>query len=200
MIEYIQGDLITRGAGFVIIQVGGIGYRLYVSSMTLGGLPSSKGEVTLYTYLYIREDEISLYGFAAPEEKELFTTLLLVSGIGPKLALSVLSRLRVSEFKRAVILGDTVSLVSIPGVGKKTAERIILELKDKVGKQELEESLIPGDGQGLTDLRSQAISALQALGYSLAEAQRAVPAQITAESKVTVEDLIRRALKAMVKY
>lgn len=200
MIEFIQGELITRGAGFAIVQVGGLGYRLNISAMTLGELPVVKGEVTLYTYLYIREDEISLYGFTGPEEKELFTTLLAVSGIGPKLALSVLSRLRVSEFKRAVILGDTASLVSIPGVGKKTAERIILELKDKVGKQELDEHLLPGDSTASSDLRSQAVAALLALGYSLMEAQKAVPAQIPTESKVTVEDLIRSALKTMARY
>ena len=199
MLEFIQGELVSKGLNHVIVQAGGLGYRLHVSTLTLGVMPAHKNQVTLYTYLYIREDELSLYGFRDEEEKELFATLLSVSGIGPKLALAILSRLSGADFKRAIILGDTATLVNIPGVGKKTAERMILELKEKVGKLELAAGVRVVDNPSATDSRSQAVTALLALGYSLAEAQRAVPI-ISGEQDTTVEDLVKAGLKNLVKF
>lgn len=200
MLEFIQGEMLIKGTNYVVVRAGGLGYRLLVSALTLEALPPLKEEVTLYTYLHIREDEYSLFGFFTAEEKEIFTTLLSVSGVGPKLALAILSRLKASDFKRVILLGDTVSLVSIPGVGKKTAERIILELKDKMGKMELPEQFSAGEAPAHSDVREQAVSALLALGYSLAEAQKAVPVPPITGSGATVEDLIRTALKTLAKY
>ena len=199
MLEFIQGELITKGMNHVVVMTGGLGYRLHVSAITLGALPAAKSQVTLFTYLHIREDEISLFGFGNEEEKELFITLLAVSGIGPKLALAILSKLRGAELKRAIILGDTAMLVNIPGVGKKTAERMILELKDKLGKLEVEAGVRIFDNPAASDIRSQAVTALLALGYSLAEAQRAIPSSVD-ENNSTVESLIKIGLKNLVRY
>jgi len=198
VLEFIQGELISKGLNYIIVQVGGLGYRLQVSALTLGALPPVNSQVTLYTYLYIREDELSLYGFRDEEEKELFSTLLSVSGIGPKLALAILSKLNGADFKRAVVLGDTAMLVNIPGVGKKTAERIILELKDKVGKLELDAGVKVAENPAAADVRSQAVTALLALGYSLAEAQKAVPVNM-GEQEMTVENLVKIGLKNLAK-
>lgn len=199
MLEFIQGELVKKEPTYVVIQVGGIGYRLQVPALTLAALPAVKNTATLFTDLYVREDELALYGFATEEEKELFATLLSVSGIGPKLALAILSKMNGGEFKRAIILGDTVTLTTIPGVGKKTAERMLLELKDKVGKLETDNGLrIASDGAA-TDVRSQAVTALLSLGYSLAEAQKAVPLGNDAQVN-TVEDLVRVGLKNLARF
>lgn len=199
MIDLIQGEIITKGMNYVVLQAGGIGYRLYVSSLTILALPPIKEEATLYTYLHIREDELSLYGFLDIEDKELFVTLLSVSGIGPKLALTVFSRYRAGELKKIISVGDTASLINISGIGKKTAERMVLELKDKVGKIGSDELPLSNDNAP-SDIRGQAISALLALGYSLSESQKAVPHALPAGKAVTVEELIRSALKTMAKY
>lgn len=193
MIEFVQGELVDKGINSVVVLVGGLGYRLNVSAMTLSALPPLNEKITLFTHLHIREDEISLYGFNNTEEKGLFEILLSVSGVGPKLALSILSRQKADDFKRAVILGDTGLLVSIPGVGKKTAERIILELKDKIGKMQFQDKGPFVWGNETVDVRSETVTALLALGYSLSEAQRAVPVNI--EGHPTVEELIRLALR-----
>jgi len=200
LIEFIQGQLQIKGSNFIVLQVGGIGYRLFASSLTIAKLPPVKEEVTVFTYLHVREDELSLYGFLSSEEKEIFITLLQVSGIGPKLALTILSHLSGSELRRAIMLGDIQSLLTIPGVGKKTAGRMVLELKDKLQKEALQEEALPemGFGERVTDVRSEAVSALLALGYSVAEAQKVVPV-IKEGQDYSVEELIRIALKHMAK-
>ncbi len=195
MLEFIQGELVSKSANYVVMQAGGLGYRLQVSAFTLNALPPVKNETMLYTYLYIREDDISLYGFKTEEEKELFITLLSVSGIGPKLAMAILSKVSSSDFRRAIILGDTNLLTGIPGVGKKTAERMILELKDKIGKLDAEagETATAGSVVG-PDVRNQAVMALLALGYNLSEAQKAIPV-LKGETETTVEELVKIGLK-----
>jgi Holliday junction DNA helicase RuvA len=194
LIEFIQGELQLKSSNYLVVQAGGIGYRLFAPSLTIAKLPAVREEVTIFTYLHVREDELSLYGFLSSEEREAFTTLLQVSGIGPKLALSILSHFPVSELRRAILLGDTQSLLTIPGVGKKTAGRMILELKDKLEKQAPWAEENSEIGRGHTDLRSEAITALLALGYSLTEAQKAVPL-LQEGQDYSVEDLIRLALK-----
>ena len=141
-----------------------------------------------------------MFGFANLEERALFEDLISVSGIGPKLAIAVLSKYHTNELKRIILVGDAAALISISGVGKKTAERIILELKDKIGKQETEMPLGISESGGFANTRGQAVSALLALGYNLSEAQKAVPVLEAANSSVTVEELIRAALKKMAKY
>jgi len=201
LIEFIQGQLQIKGNNYIVVQVGGIAYRFFISSLTLSKLPSVKEELTIFTYLHVREDELSLYGFLSAEEKEMFVTLLQVSGIGPKLALAILSHLSSFELRRAIMLGDIQTLVQIRGVGKKTAGRIVLELKDKLQKEALPEEyadLSIGIEDKNTDARSEAVSALLALGYSVAEAQRAVPV-IKDGQDYAVQDLLRLALKNIVK-
>lgn len=198
MIEFLQGELIIKDNNYIVIQVGGVGFRLFTSSMTLAKLPPVREEVTIFTYLHVREDELSLYGFLTAEEKEVFVTLLQVSGIGPKLALAILSHMSGSELRRAIILGDTQILQSIPGVGKKTAGRIVLELKDKLRKDSFPVEDIPGNAVLNTDVRSEAVSALLALGYSVVEAQKAIPA-VKEGQNYAVEDLVREALRNLAK-
>ncbi|MDX9871004.1 MAG: Holliday junction branch migration protein RuvA [Clostridia bacterium] len=200
MLEFIQGELLNKGLNSVVVKTGGFAFRLSVPALTVEGLPRLHEEICLYTYLYFREEEFSLYGFQNPEEKELFITLLTISGIGPKLALSILSKYRVSELRRVIVWGDTKALTGIPGVGKKTADRIVLELKDKVGKQEAAEWAQPVAASREMDVRQEAVAGLVALGYSAHEAQNAVPFPGPDQTNVTAGELLRQALKQLAKY
>lgn len=200
LLEFIQGQIIDKGINHVILQVGGLGYRLQISTLTCKELPSLKDEVLLYTYLHVREDELSLYGFSSIEEKDFFLSLLSVSGIGPRIALAVLSRFSPSQLHQTILYADSKTLESIPGVGKKMAERIILELKDKVSKICIEKEDIPIDNPVIIDLKAQAVAALQALGYTSFEAQKAVNTKMNVDQAKSVEDIIREALKVLAKY
>jgi Holliday junction DNA helicase RuvA len=198
VIEFIQGELSLKGANYLIVQTGGIAYRLNCPSLTLAKLPAVGEEVTIFTYLHVREDDLSLYGFYTVEEREMFLALMQVSGIGPKLALAILSHLSVQALSQAIVFGDIQPFLGVPGVGKKTAGRILLELKDKIGKEMLAEEMAPEAGAAPvpTDVRSEAVTALLALGYSVAEAQKAVPV-VRAGEEATVEDLLRIAFKKL---
>ena len=199
MIEFLQGELITSGANYIVLKVGGIGYRIHAPASSLHKLPDLHQEVIMYTYLYIREDELNLYGFLDIKEREFFITLLQVSGIGPKLALNILSRINVNELKRVIVTGDAGPLIGIPGVGKKTAQRIILELKDKLSKEQIVEQTFTSNVK--ENVRSQTVSALLALGYTLIEAENAVPVIDSLSPKnLSVEELLRIALKNLAKY
>lgn len=200
MLEFVEGELVGKGTNSVIVKAGGWGLRLNVSTLTLGSLPNLHEEVTLYTHLHVREDEYSLFGFIKSEERDIFLALLSVSGIGPKLALSILSKYSPFDLQKLILFGDAGALVSIPGVGKKTAERIILELKDKLGKQELPAFTQSRETKAAADVRSEAVAGLLALGYSLLEAQKAVPFPSASETGATAEELLRRALKSLAKY
>ncbi|MDD2401866.1 MAG: Holliday junction branch migration protein RuvA [Clostridia bacterium] len=199
MLEYMEGKLKYKGVNYVVIEVGGIGYKLYVTAITLSKFNNINDVVMIFTYLHIREDELSLYGFFSNEEKEIFVTLLKVSGIGPKLALTILSQLNAEELRRTIILEDIKPLVNISGVGKKTAGRMILELKDKMGKDALPVENVVEMTSVNVDARGEAVSALLTLGYNLAEAQKAVPI-MNDNNNVSVEELIRLALKNSAKY
>jgi Holliday junction DNA helicase RuvA len=200
LLEFLQGELLSKSTNSVVVKVGGWGCRLYVSALTLGGLPSLNEIVTLYTHLSFREDQFSLFGFQKSEEKDTFITLTSVSGIGPKLALSILSKYSVPDLKRVIVLEDTTALVGISGVGKKTADRIILELKDKIGKQEFVDFTLTQEKKEGIDVRSEAVAGLLSLGYSLMEAQKAVPYQDPAEPNITAEEMLRKALRQLAKY
>jgi len=199
LLEYMEGKLKYKGVNYVVIEVGGIGYKLYVTAITLSKFNNINDVVMIFTYLHIREDELSLYGFFSNEEKEIFVTLLKVSGIGPKLALTILSQLNAEELRRTIILEDIKPLVNISGVGKKTAGRMILELKDKMGKDALPVENVVEMTSVNVDARGEAVSALLTLGYNLAEAQKAVPI-MNDNNNVSVEELIRLALKNSAKY
>ena len=204
MLEFIEGKIISKQPPATVIQAGNMGFKLWVSQQTWQNLPGAGETVLIYTYLHVREEELSLYGFSRIEEREFFTLLLQVSGVGPKLALGILSAYPLQTLKQAILFGDTAALTSISGIGKKTAQRLILELKDKLSKDS--EALKSDNSQSTSDQdpryedqRSQAVAALMALGYSSSEAYQALPA--TADTiDLTVEALIRLGLTKLAKF
>ncbi len=184
MIASLRGRVVARTLDGVVVDVGGVGYRVQT---TLRALRKAQGgeEVALDTYLHVREDALQLYGFAEPAERELFEHFLSVSGVGPKVALAILSGSTPSDLKRAIAVGDVTRFVAIPGIGKKTAERVVLELKEKIGVV-----VSPTDSPGLELV---ARDALVELGYSLAEAERALAAT---DPEAAPEERVRQALRA----
>jgi len=137
MIAFVTGRVAARAASYAIVEVGGIGYRLIMSTSSLAALPAEGDEVTVHTYLHVREDELTLYGFESEDERALFEALIGVSGVGPKVALAVLSALKPDVLRTALARDDVALLSSVPGVGKKTAQRLLIDLKDKLGAPEL---------------------------------------------------------------
>lgn len=177
-----------------MVEVHGVGYQLAVPASTLTVLPAVGQEVTLYTRLLVREDDVSLFGFATLEERHLFNQLLSVASIGPKLALAVLS-LGVESLRRAVATGDDALLQSVPGVGKKTAQRIVLELRDKLGAHETSPR---ADGAPPSaDPYREAAAALVALGYGPVEAAQAAASVRLDEAEPDVAAIVREALKRL---
>lgn len=195
MIEYLSGILAQSHPGYVVVQTGGIGWQVPITLSTYDRLPPEGQSVTIPTYLSVKEDSLTLYGFVDAEERELFTKLLQVNGIGPKLAMTVLSGLPASEFIRAIATSDAKRLNSIPGIGKKMAERLLVELKDKVQSVVDDSRQSPSESadKGLRD----AVLALVALGYKQQEA-RGLLQRIPAEQQqgCSVEELVRRALRS----
>jgi len=188
MIATLEGILEFRGNDSIIVNVSGIGFRVYVPGSTLGQLGAVKGKVSLYTHLHVREDNISLYGFASREELALFRNLISVSGIGAKLALAILSAFSAEQLVMAIASGDIDFLSQAPGVGKKTAGRLVVELKGKLEK-EWKEVALP-----LAPESADVIAALTGLGYSVAEATRAI-SRLPDSGKLSLEERIRAALQ-----
>lgn len=206
MYAYIRGKVITKTFDSLVLDNHGIGYRLMASPGVLDRFPAKGEEATAFTHLYVREDTFALYGFPTPEDVGLFELLLSVSGIGPKVASLVVGAVTPSEFALAVITGDTKTLTNVKGIGKKGAERMILELKDKLkgtdwgadsaltsGK--LESGSAGNDTAAIKGPQNEAISALVVLGYSGVEASKAVQAVFSPEKRV--EELIRLALRQL---
>ena len=192
MIGRIQGQLIESNPPHVLVDVHGVGYEIDVPMSTFYNLPNQGSEVTLLTHMIVREDAQLLYGFLTAEERETFRILLKVSGIGARTALAVLSGLSVADLVNAVALQDAASLTRVPGIGKKTAERLILELKDK-----LTGALPSGSGlSAINSVTSDIINALIGLGYTDREARAAVK---KLPEDVSVSDGIRMALQNIVK-
>jgi Holliday junction DNA helicase RuvA len=190
MIATLEGILEYRGNDSIIINVGGVGFRVYVPSSTLSQLGAVKGKVSLYTHLHVREDNISLYGFASSEELALFKNLISVSGIGSKLALALLSALNPEQLVVAITSGDIDLLSQTPGIGKKIASRLVVELRGKLEK-EWKEVALP-----VAPESADVISALTGLGYSVAEATKAISKLPDAE-KLSLEEKIKMALQQM---
>jgi len=188
MIASLCGKLESLGSNGAIINVGGIGFQVYLPTSTLSTLGAIGKEVKLHTYLHLREDNAALYGFASTEELGLFQNLLSVSGIGPKLALAMLSAMSIEKLTVTIVTGSADLLTEIPGIGKKTANRIILELKDKLAA-----GWVTTPGVQLAEENSQVLAALTSLGYSVAEAARAV-ASLPPDSKLSLEDRVKLAL------
>ena len=190
MIATLEGTLQYRSVDSIIVSVQGIGFQVYVPGSTLSRLGAINNKVFLYTHLNVKEDNISLYGFASCQEQILFKNFISVSGVGPKLALSLLSSLSVEQLTMA-ILSDNVDLIDqVPGVGKKVANRIVVELKGKL-EQDLEGTILP-----LAQEDSDAIAALTSLGYSLREATQAV-SSLASSSELSLEEKIRTALSQL---
>ena len=200
MIGIIRGTLIAKQPPDVVVDVAGVGYEIQVPMTTLFELPGLGEEVTLLTHFVVREDAQLLYGFLAQEERRLFRELIKVSGVGPKLALALLSGMDARAFSQCLQRDDVSALVALPGVGRKTAERLLVEMRDKAGKW-LEELAPAAAGPQVAvsavsvDFRAEAEQALVALGYKLPEAARLVSSVDTDEAESS-EELIRRALKA----
>jgi len=202
MIGRIRGQLVHKQPPDILVEVGGVGYEIQVPMTTLFLLPELGSEVALLTHFVVREDAQQLYGFVDGADRTLFRQLIRISGVGPRLALTILSGMDARSFARCVQTDDLTSLVALPGVGKKTAERLLVEMRDKL-KDWLDEVSAGDDGavvarpERAADRVSDAESALIALGYKPAEASRMVAA-VNDEDVSDSEDLIRRALKAAV--
>ena len=193
MYNYIKGKLIESGENYVVVESGNIGYELNVSANTAAELSAAEGEVKIYCFLSVREDDMSLFGFASKQEKSMFVKLVSVSGVGPKLALTVLSGMTAGQFAAAVVKGDVTALSKTKGVGKKTAERIVLELKDKVNKDYTSEETVSAVKADVTEVNEEAVLALMTLGYNRHEAFEAV--KRVQKDGMSLEQLIFTALK-----
>ncbi len=197
MFAYIKGKLTYKCNDYIVVETGGIGYMVYAPLSTVQSIGNIGDEIIVYTYMHVREDALVLYGFATRDELGMFELLISVTGIGPKAAISLISSISPSKFGLAVITGDVRTLTEAPGIGKKTAQRIILELKDKINS----EKFIAGD-TGMEEVpgsasqdnkRSEAVSALMVLGYTAVEANKAVT-DVYSED-MDVETIIKNALK-----
>jgi len=200
MIAYIKGPLAYTSDQTAVIDTGGVGYQIYVSPSTLSRLPSRGAEVQLFTYMQVSESGQSLHGFLTQEELRLFTLLISVSGIGPKVASGILSTLSPSQIIIAIVADDAAALSKAPGVGKKTAQRVLLELRDKIKTNDSWESGIDDKASGFSapgprSEKQDAMDALLALGYGRAEAMQAVLE--VAEEGMTADQIIRQSLKKL---
>ena len=201
MIGRIHGTLLEKQAPELLVDAGGVGYEIQAPMTTFYALPAIGDKVVLYTHLVVREDAHLLYGFATREERALFRALIKVNGVGPKLALAILSGMDVDAFVRCVRDNDSNALVRLPGIGKKTAERLLIEMRDRVRDWHVD-GLAVAEGSAqlpirATDSLQEAESALIALGYKPQEAARMVAAVKT--EGASSEELIRAALKSMVR-
>lgn len=199
MFAYLNGILARKTANSFIIDVNGIGYKVFVPKSAISACPAAGGEIKVFTHYYVREDTQALYGFLTEEELKMFEQLLTVSGVGPKASLALVSNVSPSQFVLSVLTDDADSFTKAPGIGKKTAQRIILELKDKLKKEHLDMSELANNLSGIPSKNesklSEAISALVMLGYSSQEAGRAISAVYDDEKPI--EQIIKEALKQM---
>lgn len=198
MFAYIKGVLAEKGENYVVIDVMGIGYRVFMPNSSINKVGELDEQVKVHTYYYVREDNIKLYGFLNNDERKMFELLLSISGVGAKSAITMISEIRPSDFALAVITNDVSKLVKIPGVGKKTAERLIVELKDKLKTETSirEKEDLQSSYENL-DATKEAISALQVLGYNTKEIDKAIEKIDT--KNMTVEDIIRKILNLLSK-
>jgi Holliday junction DNA helicase RuvA len=189
VIASLHGTVESLGSDWAIVDVGGIGFQVYMPTSSLSTLGAVGEEVRLYTHLHLREDNATLYGFTSPEELGMFQTLIGVSGLGPKLALAMLSAMNVEQLAMAIATGSADLLTEIPGIGKKVASRLVLELKEKIGA-----GWITTPAAQLAQENTEVLAALTSLGYSVSEATRAV-ATLPPSSDLSLEEKIKLALQ-----
>lgn len=197
MIAQVKGHLVQKNPGWIIVETNGLGYQIFVSLHTFCELPDCGQAVKLHTYTHVREDLLHLYGFSTTLEKDLFQILIGVSGIGPRLALNILSGISPEELVRSLGCGDTARLVSIPGVGRKTAERMLLDLKEKARRLEAQGPMPAAErlrGEGLAE---DVVSALVNLGYKKPQAEKAVGEVLGASSETSLEKALKESLKIL---
>ena len=189
MIAQVTGRLVGKSATSCIVEAGGIGLRLWMSTSSLSRLPAEGDQVTVHTYLHVREDELSLFGFESLEEQDLFEKLITVSGVGPKVALSALSAMPPTDIAAAIAREDDALIATVPGIGKKTAQRLIIELKDKVGIDSP-----PAHKPGTAGAGAQVTAALVSMGFSAAEAATALKGYEGADE---AQAMLRHALRRL---
>ena len=203
MLAYIKGILEIKTKGYIVVEAGGLGYKIFMPESTIANTGNIGDKVQIYTFMRVREDDVSLYGFLTNEELRMFELLLSVGGIGAKGALGILSNITPSQFALAVISNDVAILKKVPGIGTKTAQRAILELKDKLKK---EQEISIAEGEETSNIEqvikedekvSEAISALQVLGYSKREIVEAL--QAIEVTSLSVEDIIKKGLANLAK-
>ncbi|MCX7909710.1 MAG: Holliday junction branch migration protein RuvA [Ignavibacteria bacterium] len=195
MYSYIKGKIIRKTTSTIEIEVNGFGFELLVSLNSLSKLGEVGDEIIIYTIFLFRDDNFQVYGFATQDEREIFQELIKISGIGPKIALAILSYLEVSEFIEVVKTNDIKKLVKLPGIGRKTSERILLEFREKIKKfDKVEKVEVSMDGKNLYE---EAITALSVLGYQEIRVKNIVKEIISKSNKLTIEELLKQTLKVL---
>ena len=198
MIGFIRGELAEKGDGYIIVDVNGVGYEIFVPANSRAYLSEEGREVMVYTAMMVKEDDVSLYGFMRKGELDAFRKLITVNGVGAKAAISILSSFTLEQIQQAIAFEDVKTITKANGIGKKTAERIVLELKDKFGAAAAQEAFQEATGSDVgadvvSDGRSEAVSALMALGYTRGEAMSALSS--VEDSDLTAEEYIKQALR-----
>lgn len=203
MISYIKGPLTAIEEDVIVVEAGGVGMGIHVPLSVLDRLPGIGREVTVYTYFQVREDAMSLYGFLNRQDRDMFRQLIGVNGVGPKAALGILSTMTPDDLRMAIVTGDAKAISRAPGIGPKTAQRLILDLKDKISMDEVLGNLaLPCDGgasaalgtASMGEAAKEAVQALVALGYSNMEANKAVK-QVEVTETMTAEDVLKASLR-----
>lgn len=201
MYSYIKGELAEVNTDHIVIDVGGIGYMIYIPAQSLNYLPGIGEMLKVHTYLYMREDAMILYGFLSKDDLEMFKLLITVSGIGPKGGLAILSTLSSDDLRFAVLSGDSKAISKAPGIGSKTAQRVIIDLKDKLSLEDAFEKKLEHENEKInvssnSQVKNDAVMALNALGYSSTESLKAV-SKVEITDDMDVEDVLKAALKHM---
>ena len=201
MISYIRGELVAIEEDKVILDVNGVGFGIYMPAQAMSMLPPLGEEIRLHTYMNVREDAMQLFGFLTKDDLKVFKLLIGVSGIGPKGGLSILSQLSPDDLRFAVMANDAKTISSAPGIGKKTAEKLIIELKDKLSIEDVLNKAVENEtATTLTnagnEIQAEAVQALVALGYGSTESMKAVK-MVLLDENTTVEDVLKQALKNM---
>ena len=200
MYAYIKGELAEKNIDSIVVEAAGVGYLIYIPTQYFDMLPDEGEDVKIYTYLCVREDAMILYGFLSKDDLEIFKLLITVSGIGPKGGLAILSTLSADDLRFAILSGDSKAISKAPGIGAKTAQRVILDLKDKLSLEDAFEKKLLHEQEAeetLPDARGEAVEALTALGYSPADALRAVQ-KVEPGDDMDTEAILKAALKRMI--